>query len=96
MLQSATLRGVELQLHECLNDGVEAIGGGGGGRLGRESPHRLPLHGDNEVEAPELDDRSRDLGDVMAGHPRPDESDNENAQGPYLVRQLSVFHIITG
>jgi hypothetical protein len=32
----------------------------------------------------------------VAGHPRPDESDNENAQGPYLVRQLSVFHIITG
>jgi hypothetical protein len=82
MLQSATLRGVELQLRECLNDGVE-------------SPHQLPLRGDDEVEAPKLDDRSRDLGDVVAGHLRPDESVGENAQGPYLVRQLSVFHIIT-
>jgi hypothetical protein len=92
MLQSATLRGVELQLRECLNDGVEAIGRG---RLRRESPHQLPLRGDDEVEAPKLDDRSRDLGDVVAGHLRPDESVGENAQGPYLVRQLSVFHIIT-
>jgi hypothetical protein len=34
---------------------------------------------------------ARDLGDVMASHLKPDESDKMR-KGPYLMRQLSVFH----
>jgi hypothetical protein len=53
-------------------------------------PHQLPLCGDNEVQGPETHVHAVDLVDVVASHPKPDESD-EMCKAPYLLRQLSVF-----
>jgi hypothetical protein len=53
--------------------------------MGGERPHQLPLSGDDEVQTPEAHVRTRGPVGVVAGHPKPDESDE--------MRQLSVFGI---
>jgi hypothetical protein len=58
---------------------------------GRESLYQLSLHGDDEVQTPEAHVHTQGLVDVVAGHPKPDESDKTHAKGPYLARQLSVL-----
>jgi hypothetical protein len=82
------LRGVQLQFLESLVGCVEA---GGERRLGRcQSPHKLPLYGDDEVQGPETHMHAWDPVDAVASHPKPDESD-EMHKASYLVCQLLVF-----
>jgi hypothetical protein len=61
----------------------------------RESDHYSPV-ADDEVKTPKMDGCSRDpnYATVVAGHLEPREF-IENAQGPYLARQLSVFQTST-
>jgi hypothetical protein len=90
-LRGTSLRSAQLQLLKSLDDCVEASGGRG--LSGHDSLHQLSLHGDNEVQTPEAHMRTWGPVNSVAGHPKPNESD-ETRKGPYLVRQLSVFEII--
>jgi hypothetical protein len=87
VLLGVSLQCAQPQLLEGLGNRVEASSGRS---LGGESPCQVLLGGDDEVQTPEAHMCAPGLVNVLAGHPKPDESD-ETRKGPYLARQLSAF-----
>lgn len=79
---------VKVEVTEGSSGGVEALSQRGSCFRGHD---HFSLIIEDKVKDPKIDGRSRGQDSIVVGHPKHGERDVENAQGPYQVRQLSVF-----
>ena len=79
---------VKVEVTEGSSGGVEALGQRGSCFRGHD---HFSVIIEDKVKDPKIDGRSRGQDIIVVGHPKHGETDVENAQGPYQVRQLSVF-----
>lgn len=79
---------VKVDVTEGSSGGVEALSQRGSCFRGHD---HFSLIIEDKVKGPKIDGRSRGQDSIVVGHPKHGERDVENAQGPYQVRQLSVF-----